>query len=69
MTTRDIKIIICQHFTDERDKKRLTDPDKNRELVTHLGNALTYIESSIKDDLKRLDSGESIEDIIPRKKS
>ncbi len=61
----DLKRIISVEFSSERDKKRLTDHEKNLELVSLLGNALTTIEMGVKDKVKRYLKGEGISSIIP----
>lgn len=60
----NLKTILAIEFDKERNKKRLMDEGKNQELVNHLGNALTCIEMSVKEKMKRLDK-ESIYEIYP----
>jgi hypothetical protein len=61
-----IKRILSHEFTNERNKQRLTDPEKNLELLNFLGSALTIIEMNVKYNLKRLEQGEDIYTIIPK---
>lgn len=63
-----IKRILSHNFTSERKKQRITDPDKNLELLNHLGAALTVIETQAKDDLTRfLVDQEDILSIVPKR--
>lgn len=64
----DIKKLLSIQFAAERNKQRLTDKEKNMELVRFLGDALTGIEMSIKADLKRIENGEHIDIMYPDKK-
>lgn len=63
-----VKRIVSHNFGKERNKQRLTDPEKNKELTSLLGSALTVIETEVKDDLKRfLINQENIFSIVPRR--
>ena len=63
-----IKRIMSHNFTTERDKRRLTDKEKNAELVSFLGSALTVIETQTKEDLGRyLVNNEDILTIVPKR--
>ena len=64
----DVKRIMSHNFGKERNKQRLTDPEKNKELTSLLGSAFTVIETEVKDDLKRYLIGkEPIFNIVPKR--
>lgn len=63
-----IKRILAHNFTQERDKNRISDAEKNKELLNHLGSALTIIETTVKENLTRLlIKGEDIFSIVPKR--
>lgn len=63
---KDIKRIISHEFEQERIKRRLTDEDKNKDLVSHIGNALTTIEMNVKKSIQQLEQGINIYEIVPK---
>ncbi len=64
----DVKKILGYEFSIEKNKKRLMDPDKNKELVNLLGDALSVIESQTIDKLCQYLDGDDIEVVVPTDK-
>jgi hypothetical protein len=63
-----LKRILSHHFALEVNKQRITDKEKNQELVNHLGSAFTIIEMNVKKDVIKFVRGADKYEVIPKRK-
>lgn len=61
-----LKEIVGHHFSSQRDKPRIADKEKNRELMNFIGDFLTTLEMDVKRDISAFLAGVDIKEIVPK---